>query len=202
MTSPILTIMIPTTVDRRPMFKSLFIKIWSQIFEHNFHNDVEVIFEEDNKEISVGRKRQNLLVRSKGTWVVGIDSDDDIADTYILDIVSSLKLNPSVDHIGFIEDCTINGEKSKSLFSIKHKKWAENTDGYDHIRCANPKSVIRRSKALMVGFEDMRYGEDIVFSERVTPLLDSEIFINKPLYLYNHISTEHYERYGISHDAI
>lgn len=198
----LLTIMLPTTIDRREQFAELLEEIKRQIAVNEFQDIVEIIINEDNKEISIGKKRQELLEASSGKWVVGIDSDDWISEDYLSEIIYALKNNPHIDHVGFLEDCDINGEKSLSIFSIRHKHWAENFDGYDHIRCANPKSVILREKALMVGFEDSRFGEDRVFSEAVTSLLSSEIFIEKPLYLYRHISTEHNERYGIKNDAI
>lgn len=198
----LLTIMLPTTIDRREQFAKLLEEIKRQIVANKYEDIVEVIINEDNKEISIGNKRQELLEASSGKWVVGIDSDDWISEDYLHDIVMALKNNPQIDHVGFLEDCDINGEKSLSIFSIRHKHWAENFDGYDHIRCANPKSVILREKALMVGFEDSRFGEDRIFSEAVTSLLTSEIFIEKSLYLYRHISTEHNERYGIKNDAV
>lgn len=197
MTSPLLTIMLPTTIDRRETFYPLLEEIKRQIAKNKFEDIVEVIIDEDNKEKSVGKKRQDLLERARGKYVVGIDSDDWISEDYLDCIITSLKENPSIDHVGFLEDCDIDGEKSISIFSINNKVWAENQDGYDHIRCANPKSVILREKALQVGYEDSRYGEDRVFSEAVTSLLTSEVFIHKPLYLYRYKSTPHNERYGI-----
>jgi len=197
MVQPILTIMLPTTVDRRKCFYSLLEKVLKQINDLGMQQFVEILIDEDNKEKSIGKKRQDLLERASGIFVVGIDSDDFIADTYIEDIVNVINSNPNVDHIGFLENCWIDGQESKSIFSIRHHKWDENTDGYDHVRCANPKSVIRRTKALEVGFEDSRYGEDRVFSEKVTPLLLSEVFIEKELYLYRYNSSEHNYRYGI-----
>ncbi len=195
---PILTIMIPTTFDRRPLFKELVLELSRQIIDNKCEDVVDIIYEEDAKEISVGAKRQILLERSIGHFVVGFDSDDWPAPTYIKDIVSTLRTYPEIDHVGFFEHCTIDGEISTSIFSIKHKVWAENSFGYDHIRCANPKSVIRRSKAIQIGYEDLRYGEDRIFSEKVTPLLNSEFLILKVLYYYRHTSTPHEERYGIT----
>jgi hypothetical protein len=195
MSKPLLTVMIPTTIDRREMFVRLVNELQSQ--RQGFSDEVEIIWIEDNKEISVGKKRQRLLEDATGEWVVGFDSDDWPAETYLVDIITALKGNPQTDHVGFLEDCDIDGEKSTSIFSIQHCKWDENKYGYDHIRCANPKSVIRRSIALQVGFEDSRFGEDRVFSEVVTPLLASEVFINKPLYKYIYRSSPHNERYGI-----
>jgi len=208
---PLLSILIPSTPDRRHLLSYLLECILKQqylrlvqefdvgnITAYRYYDTlatIEILIMEDKKENSVGVKRQKLLEHAKGVWTAGVDSDDLVADTYLEDILKALETNP--DHVGFLEDCDINGEKSLSIFSIKHQQWDENTDGYDHIRCANPKSVIRRSIALQVGYEDLRFGEDRVFSEAVTPLLKSEIFIDKPLYYYRHISSPHNERYGI-----
>ena len=196
-TTPLLTIMLPTTIDRRELFLKLLTKLGNQTRWWD-SNTIEVIWDEDNKQKSIGRKRQELLVRARGTFVVGIDSDDDIADCYVNDIIVALLENPDTDHVGFYEHCTFDGINPKrSIFSIKYKSWGENIDGHDHIRCANPKSVIRREKALQVGYCDCRYGEDIKFSEAVTPLLKSEVFIEKELYLYRYTTQEHDFKYGI-----
>jgi hypothetical protein len=199
--SPLLTIMIPTTVDRRELFNALIVELNRQVRAFCEDWEVEIISNEDNKEISVGKKRQILLEQAKGLFVVGFDSDDFPAPDYISEIVGALRAcNDDIDHIGFLENCNIDGAISTSIFSIKYHKWAENAAGYDHIRCANPKSVIRREKALQVGFKDMRWGEDTVFSETVTPLLKGEIFIDKPLYNYIHKSSPYIERYGYDKD--
>ena len=121
----LLTIMLPTTIDRREQFAKLLEEIRRQILENKYEDIVEVIVNEDNKEISIGKKRQELLEASNGKWVVGIDSDDWISEDYLHDIVMALKNNPQIDHVGFLEDCDINGEKSLSIFSIRHKHWAE-----------------------------------------------------------------------------
>jgi hypothetical protein len=194
---PILSVMLPTTVDRRRSFYSLLESVLGQINDLDMANFIEILIDEDCKQKSIGKKRQDLLERATGVFVVGIDSDDEIAETYIHDIVTAINYTPNTDHVGFIENCNINGEISKSIFSIKHKFWEENKYGYDHIRCANPKSVIRRTKALQIGFEDLRYGEDRIFSEGVTHILTSEVFIEKELYFYIHNSTPHNERYGL-----
>jgi glycosyltransferase involved in cell wall biosynthesis len=194
----LLTIMLPTTVCRRKTFYHLLQRVIMQINSIGAADIVEVLIDEDEKQSSIGAKRQRLLERATGEFVVGIDSDDSIDSDYLQEIIAAIIKNPNTDHVGFLEFCTIDGVSSKSIFSIRYKVWDEGKDGYDHIRCANPKSVIRRTKALQAGYPNERYGEDRIFSEAVTPLLESEVFIEKYLYQYIHNSTEHNERYGIS----
>lgn len=197
MIETLLTICLPTTVDRRPKFYNLLRELLEQIDFSHHAEKIEILIDEDAKEKTIGLKRQQLLERATGKFVVGIDSDDAVSPEYINQIMKAIEDNPDTDHVGFLERCSIDGVMSKSIFSIRHQKWAENTDGFDHIRCANPKSVIRRTIALEAGYKDLRYAEDIDFSERVTPLLKSEVFIDKQLYFYNHTSSEFSERYGI-----
>ena len=195
-----LSILIPTTPDRRETFQFIIEELIAQAAELRLEmgKDFEIVSMEDNREISVGKKRQLLLEMAKGDFVVGIDSDDFIAPTYLQDIIEAIRLHGyDIDHVGFYERCNIDGQLSRSIFSIRHEKWGENMDGFDHVRCANPKSVIKRAIALKVGFEDLRYGEDRVFSEKVTPLLHTECFIEKELYYYNYVSTPNINRYGL-----
>ena len=117
----------------------------------------------------------------------------------MIDIITAIRNNEDIDHVGFLENCNIKKpnyeNNSTSIFSIKFKKWETNDDF--NIRCANPKSVIKKSKALEIGFEDIRFSEDIIFSEKITEILEKEIFIDKELYFYRYDWTEHNERYGI-----
>ena len=195
---PLLTIMIPTTPDRQNLFDELMKELHRQKASLPEPSEVQILWAIDNKEISVGAKRQWLLENAKGEFVVGIDSDDWVDECYMMQILNAIKRYPKIDHVGFLEHCTIDGKESLSIFSSSHLKWEENAHGYDHVRCANPKSVIRRSVALQVGFKDVRYGEDRIFSESVTPLVKSEVFIDKILYYYRHESTPHHERFGIT----
>jgi hypothetical protein len=188
--------MLPTTPDRRPLFYRLLECILRQVNGYTSPGEIEILIDEDNREKSIGKKRQDLLEKATGIFVVGIDSDDYIHDEYISAIKNALIENPYTDHVGFIEDCEIDGKRSKSIFSIKHKSWDEHEPGYDQVRCANPKSVIRRTKALQIGFEDKRFIEDRIFSEQVTQILSSEVFIQKELYFYRHTSSPFNERYG------
>ncbi len=196
MHKPALTIAIPSITERHENFNRLISFLTRQMTCENLCRYVELIYDIDDKEVSIGAKRQSLLLRAKGKYIVMIDDDDWVSPEYVIKILDAIsKSHP--DHVGFLEDCTIDGVKSKSIFSIQHKKWDENKFGYDHIRCANPKSVILREKALEVGYNDMRYAEDKAFSESVTKLLKTEEFINEVLYYYRYKKTEHNQRYGI-----
>jgi hypothetical protein len=60
-----LSILIATVHERAEMLTKLLGK-----FEGQRSDDIEIVVMSDNKEISIGAKRQKLLERSQGDWVV------------------------------------------------------------------------------------------------------------------------------------
>jgi len=78
MINPVLTIMIPTTIDRDELYERLVAELANQMAEQRLelNKDIEIVSIRDNKEISVGLKRQQLLEMATGIWVSGFDSDD------------------------------------------------------------------------------------------------------------------------------
>ena len=59
-------------------------RIYSQIGDLKAESKVEVIVICDNKEISIGEKRNRLYTAASGEFSVQIDDDDDVAGNYVL----------------------------------------------------------------------------------------------------------------------
>jgi hypothetical protein len=78
-----LTIGIPTVVGREKLFDRLLNEVNSQIEKNSLKKEVQVIIEKDNKEISIGAKRQKMYERSKGLFTVQIDDDDWIVEDFV-----------------------------------------------------------------------------------------------------------------------
>lgn len=194
---PLLSILICTTIDRRQMFGLLYMELKKQCAKVKKIADVEILFIEDNKEISVGLKRQMLLEMSKGKYIVFFDSDDFPFDNYVSEIVKALLRKP--DCVGFLIHMTTNGKHQQTCcHSLKYKEWKENINGYDYVRNVTHFNPVKRHLALKVGFKDMRFGEDKEYSDSVTKLCKKEIFVNKILFHYRYVNTQkHEERYGI-----
>jgi len=189
---PILSVLLPTVVCRAVVFA----KLLAEINRQTEGKPVEVLSACDNKEISVGNKRQALLVKSTGGYVVFIDDDDGIAPDYIDSILEALKTNP--DCVGFEIDCTFNGGAVRKAAASKNFPWAENVFGYQIVRSAYHKTPVKREIALLAGFRDMRFGEDKDYSDRLRPHLKTEVFIKKVLYFYRFVKEgTSKERYGI-----
>lgn len=195
--SPTLSILLATVQSRAALFSVLH----REVLRQAEGKPVEVLVACDNKEISIGRKRQNLLEQATGDYVCYIDDDDWIAENYVDAILGALAAKP--DCIGFLIECTTNGRnRQKAIASMRYKEWAEKRDGYAHCRSPYQKTPIRRELSLRAGFPDMRYGEDRVYSMAVTKLVKTEVFINQIMYHYRFRTAENFhDKYGVPKPA-
>ena len=192
MTNPLLSILIATTVSRRELFK----KLYYEFFLQTKDLPVEVLFEEDNKQMSIGAKRHKLLLRSQGQYVVYFDSDDWPFEYYVSEILKALEKKP--DCVGFLIHMTTNLKKPQvCCHSLRYKEWKERVDGYDYVRNVTHFNPVRRDYAIKIGFVDMRFGEDKIYSDAITKLCKTEVFINRKLFHYRYSNAEPYKiKYG------
>jgi len=196
---PLLTILIPTVVGREAEFDKLKGDIDLQCTILGGYDEVEILSLKDNKEITIGEKRERLYSMANGLFSWMIDDDDSISPDAIQTILSVIKDNPNIPCITFRENCMMNGEYKSSNHSIKYEKWADNFDGYDYVRCPFYKDVIRTDIAKSVPFEYVRYNEDEKFSMAIKPLLTDEAHIDREIYFYIYEPKDtHEERYGLS----
>jgi hypothetical protein len=167
---------------------------WKQGFKHP--DIVELVFEEDDKELSIGAKRQKLLERARGKYIVYFDSDDYPKPNYISKIMAALADGP--DCIGFKIQMTTNGQKPETcIHSLRNPEWAfKNGEYLRNVTHFNP---VKKDLALQVGFPDLRFGEDKVYSDAVSKLCEKEIFIDDFLFDYRYSTKEeHGKKYGYS----
>jgi glycosyltransferase involved in cell wall biosynthesis len=192
---PKLAILIPTIDSRKVQFNALCNRI-NKLIESNFDTSVELISICDNKEISIGSKRQQLLQLAKGEYVVFIDDDDRIHDDYLTDILSAISHQP--DFIGFQIECSGTPGRTANVSNVYHD-WADKVDGFDYVRTPYHKTPIKRDIALHIGFKDMRFGEDYDFSKRLrqSGLIQKEYHIEKVLYYYQFKYEDPKIKYGL-----
>lgn len=215
-----LSILIPTVVgaDRFCSWNNLLGKIFSQSelkreagrvirigdYCMNYWQsdaNIEVISCFDEKQLTIGEKRELLYKEANGLYSWQIDDDDDIAPNAIELILEAIKSNPEIPCITFRERCMINGQYKSSNHSIKYPQWMDNNDGYDFVRCAFYKDVIRTDIAKSVPFPHIRYNEDEQWSMAIKPFLADEIHIDQELYHYIYNETNHQERYGLDRSS-
>jgi len=211
----LLSILIPTVVGREEQLD----KLWGRIYEsfgikYNFDEeslfekqrselfeDIQIVAIKDNKEITIGEKRELLYNQAKGLYSVQWDDDDDIADFGIQDILKAIE--DGNDCITYEERVRLDGVEYKSNHSLKYSGWfgdgsRELSDGFHFWRTPFFKSVIKTEIAKSVPIPHERYGEDNMWADALHKVLKTETHINKQIYLYEYVSTPHNERYGIS----
>lgn len=218
MTTPLLSILIPTVVGREESFNKLVAKImgsykweetktvatdWAWGVKWCLDIPIEIYFYYDDKILTIGEKREKLYMAAQGTHSIQVDDDDELAPNAIELILQAIKSNPEVDCITFEEYCNMDGREYKSNHSLTYSTWYGDGsrllhDGFHYHRCPYFKSVIKTSIAQSVPVPKVRYAEDVQWSEELFHHLHTEIHISEPLYRYIHISSPFNERYGIS----
>lgn len=210
----LLSILIPTVLGREESLNNLLsvmskyspLDVKSDLKENEFGytgtkydlEDVEIIVVKDNKQNTIGAKREYMYNLANGLYSQMTDDDDELAPNAIQLILEAIRSNPEIPCITFRENCMMNGEYKSSNHSIKYEKWQDNFDGYSYVRCPFYKDVIRTDIAKSVPFPHIRYNEDEQWSMAIKPLLTDEIHIEEELYHYIYNETPHEERYGLN----
>jgi glycosyltransferase involved in cell wall biosynthesis len=161
------------------------------ILDMQEHSDVEVLVSTDNREKKISDKRNELLDKAKGDYIVFIDDDDLVPSYYIAELLQAIESKP--DCVGFDGYMTTNG-KDRYNFKISNTfdSWYEKDRVY--YRTINHLCPVKRELALQVKFpRGINSGEDSEYSNRLRPLLKREVYINKDMYHYDYqtaISTQ------------
>lgn len=182
-----LSMLIATTEMRKDLFNTLIKEFERQIKEYNLEDKVEIVFDATGKELPLGKKRQLLLNRAKGKFIVFMDDDDFPIEDYLNVIVNIIESNEDIDCIGFRIRMTTDLAKEQICdHSLKHKVegWQTNKKGFDYIRNVSMFNPVKRELALQVGFPDLRWGEDHWFADRVTQLCNKEYYVESKPYMF------------------
>jgi hypothetical protein len=175
-----LTILIPTLPDRTHFLTPLIEELNKQIGD----KDITIKTDFTGKELSIGSKRQKMLLECTSDYVAHIDDDDEISDDYIDKIYEAIQKEPDV--VGFNGWISTDGQ-NKQNWSISTKyNWAENQDGFRYVRYPNHLSPIKTELAKQSGFKDMKHGEDFEYSMALkrSGNLKNQVFIDSYLYHY------------------
>lgn len=186
--TPILSILIASVPTRLLQLAELFAKLSAQIAAISPPPLVEILAFTDNKFRTVGEKRQALVDISTGTHLASVDDDDDIADTYIAEIVSALRSDPDV--VTFDQLATLTGTGVGIVsFDLTHEfdeQWQPS-----HIVRRRPwhPCAWRRTIAVQCKFSSKNYGEDADWVDQANLLARTQIHIPKILHYYRHDPT-------------
>lgn len=184
-----LSILIPTIEGREEQYKSLVTSL------HQQYNgeDVEVLTLKDNKEMSIGEKRNNLLEKANGEYLCFIDDDDAVSDNYILLLLEAAK--SGCDCASLKGRIIIDGGEPEIFeHSLRYNEWKTNPEGSEirYERFPNHLSLLRSSIAKQFKFPDKNFSEDFDWSTALhkSGLLKTEHYIPNVIYYYNYISNK------------
>ena len=184
-----LTIAICGLIERLPC--QVFDKLYSQKTD-----EVEILLIFDNRQLTLGEKRNIALDYAKGGFIAFVDDDDDITDDYIETLLEWAKKG-NFDVLTFKTAHYIDGVFNRDVLYSTTKG---NRDREDHyIRWANAICMWRLDFAKSIGYGQVTFGEDSDFGSRASKKRPKEVFINKVLYKHlwsSELSTGEVENKG------
>lgn len=168
------------TVPRRvtTFFPKLVERLQSQALER----PVEILGLYDNQKRTVGEKRNALMGLAQGDYIVFIDDDDWVDDTYVQAILEGLAAAPDVDVLCFEQLCTDNGASYRCLYSLAYE-YERSSDGTWYGKPAHT-MVWRAALAKACEFPTSNYAEDMAWVAQACRLANTEHRIDARLYHY------------------
>ena len=155
------SILIPTLVERTETFNRLMTSIKEKHQRICPELKIEFCIESDNREKSVGRKRDELLKRAKGKYMSFIDDDDDVTDAYFEDALACIR--------GGFQVCRLRGQMSQYTFthSVENTLTSPLAKGDVFLRPPNHLNILLTDVGKLVSFKDAKQGEDLDWTIRL-----------------------------------
>lgn len=153
------------------------------------HPQVEIVTDHRGREISTGRKRNDLIQKSKGEYFCFVDDDDEIPTYYISEMLDALVQDPDV--VTFIGYMTEFGRTRH--FTIKLGEKYEERNGHIY-RFPNHLCAFRKSLVHHIKFPDLWTNEDYRWAKAVNDagVLKTEYHIQKNMYIYHSVPNKKY----------
>ena len=177
-----LSILIPTLTSRGHFYNRLHSQLSKLIAESPFKDEIEIIPLCDNRELTIGDKRNKLLEMATGEYSVFVDDDDLVDGNYIKLIMQVLP--DGFDGIGFKGLIFTDGKNPKSFIHKVGETYRE--QGGIYYRPLNHLNPIKTSIMRKIGFPSLNHAEDFDFSNRLAEsgLIKTTYFIDAHLYMY------------------
>lgn len=204
--TPILSILMATTPDRNEMFTALFNELHRQLeYMQTFHpslGEIEIIVDDSKRfldgGLSIGAKRQALLDRATGKYLLYLDSDDWAAPNYLETIVRLAQYDK--DLLTF-----------KSLSKLENYwmvvdmslKYTVNEEGRPGMITRRPWHVngVKRIWSKQHRFKNISYGEDWSWFERVLVHCTTEEHSEAIIHEYRHGKHSEADKI-VNHDSL
>ena len=157
---------------------------------------VEWLTDPRRREITTGRKRNDLIQQASGAWVCFVDDDDNISGNYVDLILQALESNPDV--VTFEGWMTTNGAHRVDWVIKLGERYEER--GGMYYRFPNHLCCVRKSIAINYKFPNITQGEDFEWAKKLNdaklvdgvwisgpnPVLNTSVHITDKIYHYDY----------------
>lgn len=174
------------------MFGELSQTIHQQLNGLPYQSEVEILRDLRAKGVAtIGAKRNSLLMRAAGEYVVFCDDDDALAPAYLKHIFDGIRNR--VDVVSLKGIITTDG-RNPLVFehSIKYGAYKTNPDGSEikYERYPNHLNAMKASIARQFKFPETNFGEDTDWATQIfkSGLLKEEHYVSDITYYYKYVS--------------
>ena len=177
--NPTISLLTPTIPGREKQLKALGEKLAAQIGD----KPVEWLALCDNRQRSIGAKRQALWDIARGTYCAMIDDDDDVSDDYVASLLEAAQTGADV--ITFRQRAIYNGLESEVHFGALNRDGPFIPGG---ITLRGPWHVCAWKREVVQGclFGESNYGEDLVWCQQARKRTRTAHHIDRVLHTYRH----------------
>jgi len=112
----LVSILIPTLIERRKVYNELIDKIYKQIDEGDYRNKIEIVSICDDRSLKLSDKRNTLQKLSRGKYFLHLDDDDELSDDFCKSVIDHIEYLPTYqanepDCIGFNQLAKVQGKR-------------------------------------------------------------------------------------------
>lgn len=156
------SILIPTIPGREDRLQQLLGSINEKKIRICPDLKIEICLFFDNKEVTIGTKRKNLLNGARGKYMSFIDDDDNVTDAYFEDAKGCIR--------GDFQVCRLRGQMKEFTFthSVEFNEKSPAAIGEVFVRPPNHLNIMLTDAAKFVHFRDMAIYEDFDWSIRLS----------------------------------
>lgn len=184
----ILSILIPSLNERAGLLASMMRHLENQIESCEVVGQVEILSLIDDRELTTGAKRNELVAMAKGTYITHVDDDDMIPSFFIEELLKATKSEADCFSISGL--ITTDGADEKVWHISKDLGYGAKFDSQGreyYERYPNHITPMKREIAIQIKYPDQTIGEDFAFATALknAGLIKTEYRIERfPMYHY------------------
>lgn len=176
-----LSILIPTLPE--PQSRIYLQRITNILKSQIKNHDVQLVIDDAPRNVPTGQKRNAMVQRATGDYIVSIDCDDTVPMYYLDEIFKALQFNPDV--VTFCGHMLTDGKNRKNFVIKLGEKYEERNGVY--YRFPNHLTVMKKSLVQHVKFRHVWVQEDYHWAREIheKQLLKNEIHLPIDMYCYD-----------------